>query len=99
MSTIPEAGTLALYTSPWCWYCRRVIQVIDRLALDIELRDVSRKPEHRQELAAATGRRTVPVLRITHLDGAEEWMFESREIVRYLESRFRSNEYRPLHSR
>jgi glutaredoxin 2 len=38
----------------------------------------------------ATGRRTVPVLRIEHDDGRVEWMPESADIVDYLRERFRS---------
>jgi glutathione S-transferase len=79
---------LALYATHWCFFCRRVFEAIDRLGLDIEIRDINREPVARGELLAARGRSTVPVLRITHTDGSQTWMPESRDIVRYLESRF-----------
>lgn len=61
---------------------------IDRLGVDVELRDIFESPEYRDELIKARGRATVPVLRITSPDGEERWMPESRDIVRYLETTF-----------
>ena len=58
---------------------------IDHLGVDVELRDIFENPQHRDDLIAARGRATVPVLRITSPNGEERWMPESRDIVRYLE--------------
>lgn len=76
---------LALYVSRYCGYCYRVLKAVDELGADVEVRDVTRNRELRSEIVEGTGRRTVPVLRIVHPDGREEWLFESRAIVRYLE--------------
>ena len=65
-----------------------VMRTIRQLGVDVELRDVNRNPEYRRDLIAATGRRTVPVLYIDDGDGRQQWLPESREIVRYLNSRF-----------
>ena len=78
----------ALYTKGFCVYCTYVKHAIDKLGLDIEFRDIGKDAQHRADLLAATGRATVPVLRIAHDDGREEWMPESRDIVRYLESQY-----------
>ena len=56
--------------------------------MEVELRNIHRDPKHLADLVAARGRETVPVLRITSGAG-DEWMGESRDIVRYLEGRFR----------
>lgn len=58
---------------------------IDQLGLDIELRSIVDDSQHRDDLIAARGRATVPVLRITSPCGEERWMPESRDIVHYLE--------------
>ena len=85
-STTPAEDKLALYHSESCPFCAFVRSAIDRLGLDIELREIFEEPRYRDELVAARGRATVPVLRITSPDGDERWMPESRDIVRYLES-------------
>ncbi len=84
-STTPAEDKLALYHSQSCPFCAFVRSAIDRLGLDIELREIFDEPRYRDELIEARGRATVPVLRITSPDGVERWMPESRDIVRYLE--------------
>ena len=84
-STTPVRDKLALYYSIRCPFCAIVTSAIDRLGLDIELREIFDDPRDREELVEARGRATVPVLRITSPDGEERWMPESRAIVRYLE--------------
>lgn len=79
---------LSLYQYDSCPYCARVRSVLDRLGLEIELRDVLMEPEHSRDLIEATGRRTVPVLRIETAEGEVSWMPESAEIIRYLQERF-----------
>jgi len=61
---------------------------IDRLGIDVELRDIFENPQHRADLIEARGRATVPVLRITSPDGEDRWMPQSRDILRYLEKTF-----------
>ena len=84
-SPAPAKDKLALYHSHTCPYCAIVRSAIDRLGLDIELREVFEDPEYRSELVDARGRATVPVLRITSSDGEDRWMPESQDIVRYLQ--------------
>ena len=75
---------LALYMTAGCGFCWSVMAVIDRLGLDVEMRDVTWDRALRDELMRARGRLTVPVLRIQSPDGTELWMPESRDIVQYL---------------
>lgn len=79
--------TLALYHFASCPYCRRVRQVIERLGIDVELRDIHRDDAAFDALVEARGRPTVPVLRCTSADH-DRWLPESRDIIAYLESRF-----------
>lgn len=56
----------------------------ERLGITLELRDVRKEPRWREELVAARGRATVPVLRIDAADGTTGWLPESLEIIRFL---------------
>jgi glutaredoxin len=84
-SETAEADKLALYYSPTCGFCRRVMRAIDRLGLDVEMRNVIESNDRRDELIEARGRATVPVLWIQSPDGEERWMPESMDIIHYLE--------------
>lgn len=87
----PAAGEhLALYQYPSCPFCVRVRRVIEELGIEVEMRDIIQNPQHRQDLVAARGRQTVPVLRITSAEG-DRWMPESAEIVRWLVERYGSS--------
>ena len=79
---------LALYFMASCPFCQRVMKVIDRLGLEIEMRDVLADSARRDELMVARGRPTVPVLWIESPDGDQRWMPESQDIVHYLESTY-----------
>ncbi len=83
-----EDTKFSLYYTPLCGYCTMVRRTIARLGIEdqIELRDANQS-EHGEALFAARGRHTVPVLRIEE-EGKDEWMPESRDIMRYLETRF-----------
>jgi glutathione S-transferase len=79
---------LALYYTPLCGYCSRVQRAIDRLGIDIEMLNTASDPEAWRELVEGGGRSTVPCLRIDDDEGGRTWMYESRDIVDYLERRF-----------
>jgi len=75
---------LSLYHFVSCPYCALVRRAIDELGVDVELRDIHQDPERRRELVDATGRQTVPCLRIESEDGSVRFLPESRDIVDYL---------------
>ena len=79
---------LALYYYETCWFCGTVRATINRLRLNIELRDIHGNNGHHQQLITEGGSGTVPCLHIQHDDGTVEWLYESRDISRYLEGRF-----------
>lgn len=85
-----EVASLVLYGYPECPFCRRVLGAIESLGLDVLLRNTMRDDEANTALFEATGRETVPVLRIEHRDGSVRWMPESLDIVRYLNERHAS---------
>jgi glutaredoxin len=84
-SATASKDTLALYTMGSCPFCWNVIRAIQRLGLEVEMRDVLAHPSARHELVEARGRSTVPVLRIQSPDGTVRWMPESQDIIHYLE--------------
>ena len=79
---------LSLYYVPTCPYCIRVVREIRRLKLNIEHRNVKRMPRYREELIANGGRPMVPCVRIQEDEQNVRWMYESRDISRYLRDRF-----------
>ena len=79
--------TLKLYQFKACPFCVRVRRQMKRLALPIETRDVKRNEKWREELLTEGGSPKVPCLRITE-DSGERWLYESKEIDAYLNSRF-----------
>jgi glutathione S-transferase len=85
---------LSLYHFEGCPWCTRVRTALDRLGIEVELRDVQNEPTRRAELIGATGRATVPCLRIEDANGAR-WMHESADIIRWLEGRYGSPEASP----
>ena len=78
--------SLSLYHFVGCPFCTLVRRDIDALGLDVELRDIHERSARRRELVEATGRSTVPCLRIESAVGEVEWMHESRDISEYLKS-------------
>ena len=76
---------LALYHYDGCPFCALVRSAIDRLGVEVELRNIYENTIYRTDLVAARGRSTVPVLRIASADGEDRWMPESQDIVRYLD--------------
>ena len=87
-SASPAEDLLALYHFDGCPYCAKVKAVIDGLGIKVELRDIFSKDSYRDELVAARGRATVPVLRITSPTGEDRWMPESGDIVKYLQKTY-----------
>ena len=89
-----QTKDLALYQFPACPFCIKSRRAIRRLGLNIELRNTQHQGEHREALLEDGGKIQVPCLRIVHPDGRVEWMYESVDIIRYLEDRFRGTEHK-----
>ena len=78
---------MSLYQFYACPFCVRTRRAIHRLNLNIEVRDAQNDPEHRQALSQEGGDLQVPCLRIDE-DEASTWLYESADIIAYLEKRF-----------
>jgi len=79
---------LVLYQYEACPFCVKVRRSLKRHTLNIETRDVKRNRIAREELLAGGGELQVPCLRIEEGDQGYRWMYESADIIRYLEGRF-----------
>lgn len=83
-----ECQNLALYQFKSCPFCMKVRKEISRLSLNIELRDAQHDPEHREALLQGGGKIQTPCLKITDEQGNSQWMYESGDIIQYLQQRF-----------
>ena len=79
--------TLSLFQYAACPFCVKVRRSMKRQSVNFELRDAKNNPQHRSELEAGGGKIKVPCLRIEK-QGQVEWMYESSDIVAYLEKEF-----------
>lgn len=101
MSKTLSHSQLALYFSPYCPYCHRVLNAMVELGLNPELaaetasgvalKNTFSHREYANELKAGGGKSTVPCLRIEHEDGGVEWLYESLDIVAFLQRELAAN--------
>lgn len=82
-----QTRKMSLYQFTGCPYCMATRRAIRRLNLNIEIRDALDNKQHERELIEQGGKRQVPCLRIDE-DGQTTWIYESRDIIQYLDSRF-----------
>jgi glutaredoxin len=83
-----ETKLLALYQYKACPFCVKVRRAIKRQGLSIQTRDAKRSEDARNDLVENGGRLKVPCLKIEHADGTSSWMYESSDIIAYLNGRF-----------
>ncbi|WP_078118283.1 glutaredoxin family protein [Thiosocius teredinicola] len=81
---------LALYQFKACPFCVKTRRAMRRLGLNIETRDARNDPRWRSQLLAEGGRLQVPCLLIAGKDGDDQWLYESGDIIEYLEDQVRS---------
>jgi glutaredoxin len=79
---------LALYHFPTCPFCLKTRRTIERLSLDIELRNAQHDETHRTALITGGGKPQVPCLLITADNGKQTWLYESDAINAYLNREF-----------
>ena len=83
-----QTASLKLYQYEACPFCVKVRRAMKRNSLNIETRDVKRSEGAREELLAGGGSLKVPCLRIEEDRGSFRWMYESADIIEYLEQQF-----------
>ncbi|OGT24009.1 MAG: glutaredoxin [Gallionellales bacterium RIFOXYB12_FULL_54_9] len=85
-----DCERLALYHFKTCPFCIKVRHEIARLSLPIALRDAQHDTGHRDDLLQGGGKVQTPCLRITDQTGKVQWLYESKEIISYLQQRFQT---------
>jgi len=83
-----QTKAIQLYQYEACPFCVKVRRAMKQQSLNIGTRDVKRSQTAREELLAGGGNLKVPCLRIEDDQGQTQWMYESKAIIGYLESRF-----------
>lgn len=83
-----QTSKLKLYQFNACPFCVKVRRSMKRMSLNIELRDAKNNQQFQQELETNGGRVKVPCLRIEGEKGDYTWMYESSDIIAYLEKQF-----------
>jgi glutaredoxin len=81
-----ETNGLSLYEFYACPFCVKTRRAIHRLNIDIETRDIRKHQVYYQELEAQ-GSTQVPCLRVEK-DNEVKWVYESNDIITYLNDRF-----------
>ncbi len=82
-----EAANLSLYQFHACPFCVKTRRALHRLNVPVTLHDAKNNPVQRERLLAGGGKIKVPCLHIEE-DGQSRWLYESNEIIAYLEQRF-----------
>ena len=82
-----DAGSLSLYQFHACPFCIKTRRAMHKLNVPVTLRDAKNDQQARQQLLEGGGRVKVPCLRIEETGGTR-WMYESNDIIAYLEQRF-----------
>lgn len=59
----PAAGTVTMFTTPWCGYCRRLKSQLDRAGVRYTEVDIERQPEAAEYVMGVNGGdQTVPTV-------------------------------------
>ena len=88
--TIPavtDLSRLALYMRPSCPFCVRVTDYCREAGLLLETRNIA-QGEHLEALMVGGGKRQIPCLRIQDDAGRSHWLYESLDIIAYLQQQF-----------
>lgn len=77
---------LSLYQLRACPFCVKTRRAIHALGVDIEMRDINKDSQYREQLQQGGGQIKVPCLRIEDSNNVR-WMYESDDIIAYLNQR------------
>lgn len=83
-----QTSSMALYEFRTCPFCMKVRKVVHGKSLKIEIRDARRNKAWGEELKKEGGKWQVPCLKITDSDGSVTWLYESNDIISYLNEHF-----------
>lgn len=76
---------LSLYQLPACPFCVKVRRAMKRGGINVELKNINKESRYQDELISEGGKRKVPCLKIVNEDQKATWLYESTDIVNYLQ--------------
>jgi len=82
-----QVKKLKMYQFYGCPFCIKTRRTVHKLALPIEYRGAQMGSPYRTELEKEGGKIQVPCLKIETEKGVE-WLYESSDIIKYLENQF-----------
>ena len=77
----------SLYEFHTCPFCVKTRRFLRKNSINIEIKDSRGNKVYREELKKYGGKIQVPCLRIKKEGGLDEWLYESNDIIRYLENK------------
>ena len=85
-----RTSKLSLYQFAACPFCVKVRRAMKRQSLNIRTCDAKKSEINRTELLEGGGKIKVPCLKIEDEAGNVQWMYESSEIINYLQIEYSS---------
>ncbi|NYT66660.1 glutaredoxin [Alcaligenaceae bacterium] len=86
---VEQAAKLSLYQFHACPFCVKTRRALHKLNVPMTFHDAKNNPVERERLLNEGGKVKVPCLRIDE-EGQSRWLYESKDIIDYLEQRFAS---------
>jgi len=80
---------MSLYQYKACPFCVKVRRKLRKYSLNIELKDAKNNNSNKNDLKNLGGKLKVPCLRIENNKNDIQWLYESKEIINYLETEFK----------
>jgi len=84
-----QTKNLSIYQFEACPFCVKVRRFIRKNSLKINLKDAKNNKIFKSELVNEGGKHKVPCLKIEKINAKTEWLYESTEIIKFLEKEFK----------
>jgi len=84
-----QTKRLTIYQFEACPFCVKVRRFIRKNSLKINLKDAKNNKNYKFELVNEGGKHKVPCLRIEKTNTSTEWLYESTEIIKFLNKEFK----------
>ena len=78
---------MSLYQYKACPFCVKVRRKIRKYSLNIELKDAKNNNSNKNDLKNLGGKLKVPCLRIENNKNDIQWLYESKDIINFLENK------------
>ena len=84
-----KTKNLTVYQFEACPFCVKVRRFMRKNSLKINIKDAKNNKTFKSELVNEGGKHKVPCLRIDKINSKTEWLYESTEIIKFLEKEFK----------